>query len=71
MKTVAVYSKWRNKLIPTAEARANARVMRLRAGDHKLVKGKDGVPFRWDFFTQFFHEEMRNLINEYKSGAKA
>ena len=54
------YEAARNKLIPEAEAVANRRV-REQGATHKEVKGKDGVIFKWSFFSQFFHEEMNRL----------
>lgn len=43
-----------------AEAEANRRVTE-HGSAFKLVEGHDGEPFKWSFFTQFFHEEMNRL----------
>ena len=62
------YEKARDALIPLAEAAATLRVKDfgekwdLRCGaDDKMVK--------WDYWTQFFHEEM-NKLWEANDGAK-
>jgi len=57
------YERERNKLINQAEAVANAKVAKLEGKPYRMEMGTDGVPFRWSFFTEFFHEEMRKLTS--------
>jgi|GEM_PF-6187126 len=54
------YNAARVKLMAIAEAEANRRVTE-HGSAFKLVEGHDGEPFKWSFFTQFFHEEMNRL----------
>jgi len=57
------YEKARNALIPLAEASATQRV---KAFGEKwdLRHGADGKMVKWDYWTQFFHEEMNKLWEE-------
>jgi len=55
--------KYRDKidaLVPFAEAEAQKRVKKLGKEIEERI-GKDGKPFKWCFFTQFFHEEINKL----------
>jgi hypothetical protein len=54
-----------NSLIPKAERKARARVKILGIKSEKRA-GKGGGLFNWDFFTQFFHEEMDRLVGRSK-----
>jgi hypothetical protein len=57
------YVSERNSLIPLAEDRAKQRLKEFgKAWDCR--KGVDGKNFRFDYETQFFHEEMEKLWAE-------
>ena len=58
--------KYRDKidaLVPFAEAEAQKRVKEYGKEVEERI-GKDGKPFNWDFFTQFFHEEINRMCRE-------
>jgi len=58
--------KYRDKidaLVPFAEAEALKRVKEFGKKTEERI-GKDGKPFKWDYFTQFFHEEMNRMCRE-------
>ena len=55
--------KYRDKidaLVPFAEAEALKRVKEYGRKTEERV-GVDGKLFKWDFFTEFFHEEINKL----------
>jgi hypothetical protein len=57
------YVSERDSLIPLAEDRAKQRLKEFgKAWDYR--KGVDGKNFRFDYETQFFHEEMEKLWAE-------
>ena len=58
--------KYRDKidaLVPFAEAEALKRVKEFGKKTEERI-GIDGKPFKWDYFTQFFHEEMNRMCRE-------
>ena len=50
-------------LVDFAEKAAQERVKKLGKETEERI-GKDGKPFNWDFFTEFFHEEMDRMCKE-------
>lgn len=54
-----------NAFIPLAEEIANQRVKALKKVSEKRPHGADGGKFTWDYFTQFFHEEMNRLVGRW------
>ena len=50
-------------LVDFAEKAAQERVKKLGKETEERI-GKDGKPFNWDFFTEFFHEEMDRMCRE-------
>jgi len=50
-------------LVDFAEKAAQKRVKKLGKETEERI-GKDGKPFNWDFFTEFFHEEMNMMCRE-------
>ena len=50
-------------LVDFAEKAAQERVKKLGKKTEERI-GKDGKPFNWDFFTEFFHEEMDRMCRE-------
>ena len=50
-------------LIDFATLTAEKRVKKL-GKETKTVKGVNGVDIEWDYFTEFFHEEMDKLCRE-------
>ena len=50
-------------LVDFAEKAAQKRVKKLGKETEERI-GKDGKPFNWDFFTEFFHEEMNMMYRE-------
>lgn len=51
-----------DKFIPLAEAEATRKVTKL-AQKTKSVKGKDGKPFNYCFWTEFFHKAMNRMTS--------
>ena len=62
MKPDENYIRKVDELIPLAEKAANDRIK----GRKKMavVAGVDGMPYKWDYWTQYFHEEMNRLADE-------
>ena len=50
-------------LVPFAEAEALKRVKELGKETEERI-GVSGKPYKWDFLTQFFHEEMDRMCRE-------
>ena len=50
-------------LVPFAERAALKRVKEYGKEVEERI-GKDGKPFNWNFFTEFFHEEMDRMCRE-------
>jgi hypothetical protein len=57
------YAAFRNSLIPEAEERAKQR-LKVFGKAWNWRKGAEDKRFRWDYLTQFFHEEMNRLWAE-------
>ena len=58
--------KYRDKidaLVPFAEAEALKRVKEFGKKTEERI-GVSGKPYKWDFLTQFFHEEMDRMCRE-------
>jgi hypothetical protein len=55
----------RNKLIPLAEKFATMKVNELGIASRQ-EEGKDGCPFNWSYWNEFFHKEMNRLAIEKK-----
>lgn len=58
------HKKQINALIPIASKRAKKRVRELRGITEVLVIGIGGNIYPWDFFTEYFHEEMNKMAKE-------
>lgn len=54
------YVENRDRLIYQAEILAQGKVAELGTSGYETI-GADGTPFTWDYFTEFFHKEMKRL----------
>ena len=50
-------------LVDFAEKAAQERVKKLGRETEERI-GVSGKPYKWDFLTQFFHEEMNRMCRE-------
>jgi len=59
----AMYIRKIDALIPTAEAEALEKIKSLKSS-YSIETGVDGKPYKYCFFTKFFHKAMNRLAFE-------